>query len=195
MFGDKYLNDILYQMDNPAQSEAIKTRIYQTLGRIHKFDPTDKDALGIWDTTQTDKFLMYFFIGFNIFMGAIGSFTLTVGGIGVANIMFIVVKEKTREIGIKRSLGATRINILVQFFLESFLIVAMGAILGLVISALLILAAGYLPIQTYVGTPEMSSTVLIATVSLLTLISILAGYFPARKAASLAPVDCLRYGV
>ncbi len=195
MFGNKNLNDIVFQMDNPQHAEAIKTQIYQTLGRIHKFDPTDKDALGIWDTTQTDKFLMYFFIGFNIFMGAIGSFTLTVGGIGVANIMFIVVKEKTREIGIKRSIGATRRSILFQFFLESFLIVVIGAILGFFISALLILIAGYLPIQTFVGTPTISLSVLIATISLLTLISILAGYFPARKAASLEPVECLRYGV
>jgi putative ABC transport system permease protein len=195
MFGNKNLNDIVFQMDNPQHAEAIKTQIYQTLGRIHKFDPTDKDALGIWDTTQTDKFLMYFFIGFNIFMGAIGSFTLTVGGIGVANIMFIVVKEKTREIGIKRSIGATRRSILFQFFLESFLIVVIGAILGFFISAFLILIAGYLPIQTFVGTPTISLSVLIATISLLTLISILAGYFPARKAASLEPVECLRYGV
>lgn len=195
MFGDKYLNDIIYKMDNPRNSEEIKTEIYQTLGRIHKFDPTDKDALGIWDTTQSDKFLMYFFIGFNIFMGIIGSFTLTVGGIGVANIMFIVVKEKTREIGIKRSIGATRRNILFQFFFESFLIVAIGAILGLIISVLLVFTASYLPIQTYVGTPTMSPTVLIATVALLTLISILAGYFPARKAANLEPVECLRYGM
>ncbi len=195
MFGHKYLNDIIYKMDNPEHAEAIKTQIYQTLGRLHKFDPTDKDALGIWDTTQTDKFLMYFFIGFNIFMGIIGSFTLTVGGIGVANIMFIVVKEKTREIGIKRSIGATRRNILFQFFFESFLIVAIGAILGFIISSLLIMVAGYLPIQTYVGTPTMSTTVLLVTISLLTLISILAGFFPARKAASLEPVECLRYGM
>lgn len=195
MFGDKYLNDIVYKMDNPEHSEEIKTQIYETLGSIHKFDPTDKDALGIWDTTQTDKFMRYFFIGFNIFMGIIGCFTLTVGGIGVANIMFIVVKEKTREIGIKRSLGATRRNILFQFFFESFLIVAIGASLGFILSILIIFAAGYLPIQTYVGIPTMSLSVLISTITLLTLISILAGYFPARKAASLEPVECLRYGM
>lgn len=196
LFGtNQHLNDIIYQISSPTLSEQVKTQVYQTLGLIHQFDPTDKDALGIWDTNEMNKFLMYFFIGFNIFMGVIGSFTLTVGGIGVANIMFIVVKEKTREIGIKRSVGATRRSILFQFFFESFMIVAIGAILGLIISYLLTLAAGFLPIQTYVGTPEISPTVLFVTIILLMLISLLAGYFPARKAASLEPIDCLRYSM
>lgn len=195
LYGEKYLNNILYQMDNPEHADLVESKLRQTLGRIHKFDPTDKDAVMIWDTNEADKFLRYFFMGFNIFMGIIGSFTLTVGGIGVANIMFIVVKEKTKEIGIKRSVGATGSNIMFQFFFESFLIVAIGAILGMLISIALVNVVALLPIQGVVGTPHISPVVLGVTILLLMLISLLAGYFPARKAAKLDPVDCLRYGM
>ncbi|HKJ46909.1 MAG TPA: ABC transporter permease [Balneolales bacterium] len=195
LFGDNNLNNIVYQMTNPKIAEQVKTHIRDILGHIHKFDPTDKDAISIWDTNQMDKFLMYFFMGFNIFMGIIGSFTLTVGGIGVANIMFIVVKEKTREIGIKRSVGATSRSIMFQFFFESFLIVAIGAILGMIISVLLVDAVSLLPIKQYVGNPSISPVVLIATITLLMIISLLAGFFPARKAGKLEPVECLRYGM
>ena len=195
LYGDKYLNNILYQMDNPEHADLVESKLRQTLGRIHKFDPNDKDAVMLWDTNEADKFLRYFFMGFNIFMGIIGSFTLTVGGIGVANIMFIVVKEKTKEIGIKRSVGATGSNIMFQFFFESFLIVAIGAILGMLISIALVNVVTLLPIQGVIGTPHISPLVLGVTILLLMLISLLAGYFPARKASKLDPVECLRYSM
>ncbi|HKI47619.1 MAG TPA: ABC transporter permease [Balneolales bacterium] len=195
LFGDKYLNNLIFKYDNPEMGETIKNKVYKTLSRVHKFDQTDKDAVFIWDTNDMDKFMNYFFIGFNIFMGIIGSFTLTVGGIGVANIMFVVVKEKTREIGIKRSIGATRKNIMLQFFLESFSIVLIGAFFGFLISLGITEIAQLLPIKEYVGTPEISIRVILATATLLSLIAFLAGFFPARRASQLEPVDCLRYGV
>ena len=80
----------------------------EVLGRQYKFDPTDKDAVFIWDTAEFDKFIFYFFLAFNIFMGLIGSFTLGVAGIGVANIMYIVVQERIKEIGVKRAVGAPK---------------------------------------------------------------------------------------
>ncbi len=195
LFGDKYLNNLLFKYNDPEMGDAIKADVYNTLARVHKFDPTDKDAVFIWDTNEMDKFMNYFFIGFNIFMGIIGSFTLTVGGIGVANIMFIVVKEKTREIGIKRSIGATRKNIMMQFFLESFAIVLIGAFFGFLISVGITEVASLLPIKEYVGTPEISIRVILATATLLSIIAFLAGFFPARRASQLEPVECLRYGV
>jgi len=138
--------------------------------------------------------MSYFFLGFNLFMGIIGSFTMTVGGIGVANIMYVVVRERTREIGIKRSVGARKRDVLFQFFLESFLIVAIGAVFGMAISIGLVEGLAYLPAgaREVVGTPTLSPVVLITTISLLAAISFLAGFFPARRAARLDPVECLR---
>ncbi len=192
LFGDRYLNNLIYRPSDPERAEAIEQSLYSVLGRSLRFDATDKDAIGVWDTNQMDKFMKYFFVGFNLFMGIIGSFTLTVGGIGVANIMYVVVKERTREIGIKRSVGATRGRILAQFFTETFVIVGSGALLGFIAAVGLVKALGMLPVQDFVGTPEISPTVALATVSLLALIAILAGWFPARRASKLDPVECLR---
>ena len=192
LFGDRYVNNIIYRPVDPLFSEAIEKQVYETLGRRHRFDPADEDALGIWDTGEADKFLRYFFIGFNIFMGIIGSFTLTVGGIGVANIMYVVVRERTHEVGIKRSLGARRRDILFQFFMEAFLIVVLGAGFGFLISIGLVKLLALLPIQEFVGTPAISPTVAVTTMILLSLIAVFSGFFPARKAAHLDPVECLR---
>src|SRR5438046_7786724 len=126
------------------------------MGRKDRFDPTDKDALGFWDTSEWETKFGKMFVAFNIFFAIVGTFTRTVGGIGVANIMYIVVRERTREIGIKRSVGARRRDILVQFFSESFLIVAAGAVLGFLVSVGIVWGLSFVPMQEFVGTPHIS---------------------------------------
>ena len=193
MFGSTYLNNIVLKVRDPDLSKPAQKRVYEVLGRKYKFDPNDQDALGIWDTTEEIKFFKYLFLGFNLFLGVIGGFTLAIGGIGVANIMYIVVRERTREIGIKRSLGATRRAILRQFLAETFVVVGIGALFGLLISISLVRLSAMLPIEEQVGIPTISPTVLITTLLLLGGIAFMAGIFPARKAAYLDPVECLRY--
>lgn len=192
VFGETYINNIIYQTTSPILQEDVEKQVYHVLGRRYRFDPEDKDALGIWDTTGFDKTLFYFFLAFNIFLGIVGSFTLSVGGIGVANIMYVVVRERTREIGIKRSVGARKRNIMMQFFLETFFIVAIGATSGFAISFGITKVLALMPIQDFVGVPTISPIVAGATIVMLALIALLAGYFPARRAANLDPVECLR---
>ncbi len=192
LFGSRYLSNLIYRPTDPEFSDHIEARMYELLGRKLRFDSKDEDALGVWDTNEADSFMKFFFIGFNVFMGIIGSFTLTVGGIGVANIMYVVVRERTREVGVKRSVGARRRDILMQFFAETFVIVALGALFGFLIALGLVKLIGFIPVQDFVGTPRVSPVVAATTVSLLALIAFLAGIFPARKAANLDPVECLR---
>jgi putative ABC transport system permease protein len=110
----------------------------------------------------------------------------------LANIMFIVVQERTKEIGVRRAVGATRANILIQFFAESLLVVAAGSLVGFLLATVFTKALQYIPIKEFVGTPEISAEVVIATVAVLSAIGIAAGFFPARRAANLNVVDCLR---
>ncbi|RMF63559.1 MAG: FtsX-like permease family protein [Calditrichaeota bacterium] len=192
VFGDRYVNNIIYQHADPTQAKSVNEQVRQVLARKYKFDPTDKDAIWLWDTSEFDKFLFYFFLAFNIFMGVIGSFTLAVGGIGVANIMYVVVQERFKEIGIKRAVGATRTNILFQFFMETFFIIALGATVGFLIAVGIARLLQFIPIKEFVGTPQISWQVTAVTVAILLFIGLAAGLMPARKAANLDIVECLR---
>ncbi len=192
VFGAVHINNIIFTPKDPRKSEATNDQVRQALSRRYKFDPTDRDAIWLWDTTEFDKFMFYFFLAFNIFLGVIGSFTLAVGGLGVANIMYIVVQERIKEIGIKRAVGAKRSNIVTQFFLETFIIILLGASIGFIIAVAITRILQYVPIKEYVGTPIISVEVGIATVFVLAVIGLASGFMPARHAAELNVVECLR---
>ncbi|MEP0823338.1 MAG: ABC transporter permease [Ignavibacterium sp.] len=192
VFGAVRLNNIIYKVKDPTIAEEVNDKVRSVLGGRYKFDPTDKDAVWIWDTSRFDKFIFYFFLGFNIFMGLIGSFTLGVAGLGVANIMYIVVQERVKEIGIKRAIGAKRSNILFQFFMETFFIIGLGSFIGFLIAVGLIEALQFIPIREFVGAPVLSMDVVFVTVAILTIIGLIAGLMPARKASNLDVVECLR---
>lgn len=192
VFGGTFVNNLVYRTAGAEVTKAVERRVYELLGRKYRFDPEDEDALQVWDTSEWERMFSYLFFGFKLFFGIVGSFTLSVGGIGVANIMYIVVKERTREIGIKRSVGATRGSILAQFLFESVLIVAAGAALGVVVSLGIVELMSLIPMQEFVGTPTISLQVALVTAVLLTFVAMLAGVFPARRAANLDPVECLR---
>jgi putative ABC transport system permease protein len=194
LFGQQFVRHVVYRTADPDETKAAEARVYEVLGRRHKFAASDRPALNIWDTNEMMQMFKYLFLGFNIFLGVVGSFTLTVGGIGVANIMYVVVRERTMEIGIKRSIGARRRDIMTQFIAETFLIVGLGAVLGFLISAALVALGGMLPLQEEIGRPTVSPAVAVSTILLLSAIAFLAGLFPARKAANMDPVECLRTG-
>lgn len=192
LYGVTKVNNIIYIPKDPRRSEEVNERVREVLGKRYRFDPSDKDAVWIWDTAEFDKFLFYFFLAFNIFMGLIGSFTLAVGGIGVANIMYIVVQERIKEIGVKRAVGARKSDILFQFFMETFFIISIGSSIGFVIAWGITQALRFIPIKEFVGTPEISLPVVATTAVVLSMIGLAAGLMPARRAANLNVVDCLR---
>jgi putative ABC transport system permease protein len=191
LFSQRYLSNFIFQARDAGRVPEVTRRVYEVLGRRHKFDPTDKEAIGMWDTTEGEKFFRVFFGTFRAFLAIIGSFTLLVGGIGVSNIMYVVVEERTREIGIKLAVGAKPRFILGQFLVETLTLTAAGGVLGLLIT-LGVIAVFPGALDEYVGTPEASPVVILTTATLLGIIGTFAGYFPARRAAQLDPVVALK---
>jgi putative ABC transport system permease protein len=192
LFGEKYVGSFIFQPENPAASKRIIRLVREDLGNRSGFSPDDKDALFVWDWTEFEKSFSIFFLAFNIFLGVIGSFTLMVGGVGVASIMLVVVEERTKEIGIKLAVGAKRRNILNQFFAESLTIVLFGGGLGFLFAALVLRALPIEKIKDYVGIPVINPGVGVATILILLVIGVVSGMMPARRAASTNPIEALR---
>jgi len=190
--GTKYVNNIIYQPVSPSQSKAVTEAVRATLARALRFDPADKEALSVWDTADQFKFLDVFFLSFRLFLGIVGCFTLIVGGIGVSNIMNVVVEERMKEIGIKMALGARQRWILRQFLLETILITGMGGALGFLIAFGICAVVPALGATEFVGDPEISFSVATLTAVVLGLTGLLAGYFPARDASRLDPVVAMK---
>ncbi len=192
MFGIPYITDIVYKANDASRTADVEREVRAALGEKYRFDPGDIDAMFIWNTTDMDKILLYITIGFTLFLGIIGSFTLGVAGLGVANIMFIVVKERVKEIGVKRAVGARKSTILLQFFAETFMIVGLGAAIGFLLGWGIVTALQLIPVKDYIGTPEISLPVVLSTMAILAAIGLSAGMMPARRAANLDVVECLR---
>ena len=190
--GSKYVNNFVYQPTSPSESEAVTDNVRAVLARQMRFDPKDKEALSVWDTAQQFKFLDIFFLSFRLFLGIVGCFTLVVGGIGVSNIMNVVVEERTKEIGIKMALGAKQRWVLRQLLLETILITAMGGAAGLAISWGVCAVFPKFGVTKFVGDPEISLPVAALTAVILGVTGLLAGYFPAREASRLDPVVAMK---
>jgi len=192
LFSKRYVDNFIFQAEAPSLVPDVTKRVYEVLGRRLKFDPRDKEAVGMWDTTEAEKFFSVFFLTFRTFLGVIGSFTLLVGGLGVSNIMYVVVEERTREIGVKLAVGAKPRFIQAQFLLETLTLTAIGGLLGFLITIGVLAAFPVLKLDEYIGTPQASPVVVLTTATLLGLVGLAAGYFPARRASLLDPVVALK---
>jgi putative ABC transport system permease protein len=194
LFTERNYANVIFQARSAEATPVVTRQVYETLARRHKFDPNDKEAIAMWDTTESGKFFTIFFGIFRGFLAIVGSFTLIVGGIGVSNIMYVVLEERMKEIGIKLAIGAKPRFIQTQFLLETLTITGIGGVLGFLITIGVMAVFPYAGLDEYVGTPKASPLVLISTSALLGLIGFIAGYFPARRASMLDPVVALKLG-
>jgi len=201
LYGTKYISNFIFRPLDLARSKAIMEEVKGHLSKLLGFSPSDPDALGIWDTLEFEKQFTTFFMAFTIFLGVIGSFTLLVGGVGVASIMRVVVDERTREIGVKLAVGARRRTILWQFFSESLAIMLLGGLIGFglsagVLQAMKALSRGGggtdLSFTNFVGVPVLNPLVVVSTIFILLGIGVISGWIPARTAASTDPIEALR---
>jgi putative ABC transport system permease protein len=176
-----------------ADHEACKGELRRALGRIHDFDPQDTEAAHIWDTVEEAKAFRTMTDGMKYFLGAVGIATLFIGGIGVMNVMLVAVRERTREIGVRKALGATRKSIVRQFFVETLIVVFVSGGSGLAVAYALCALVNLLPMPEFFAglLPTWSSGLL--AFALLGTIAMLAAVYPARRAASIDPIEALRW--
>jgi putative ABC transport system permease protein len=192
MYGPERIDNFIFQVLEPQKVKAAKKKVLAAVAQRHRFDPTDEEAIGLWDTTEGVKFIDTFFLAFRAFLGIVGTLTLVVGGIGVSNIMNVAVEERTKEIGIKMALGARRRYVVGQFLFETLFLTLVGGSLGFLISWGICAVFPQFGVKEYVGDPVISFQVAAITTSILGAIGLLAGYFPARAAANLRPVEALK---
>ncbi len=197
MYGNRTVHSMLIRPEDPMNQEFIKDQIAHIMGAKYKFDPSDERAMQIWDFIEFERLQRQVGAGVAIFLFTVGFFTLLIAGVGVANIMYVAVKERTREIGIKKAVGARSWHITSQFIFESVFLAFLGGSIGLAFSASVVFGVRSLGLEDgawqFFGAPILSQFTMLMTVGILTMIGFVAGVFPARKAASVDPIESLRY--
>jgi putative ABC transport system permease protein len=184
---------INYQPRSFDENELAKAELHRIVARNHgNFDSTGKDIWEEWDTIKNQKTMGKIFTAMDWFLGGVGLVTLALGAIGIINIMLVAVTERTREIGLRKALGATHRSILFQFFLEGAFLTSLSGALGVGGAMLIVHLLSGVNLPPGFDTPRIVPTSAIAAVLSLAIAGITAGLYPARKAALLEPVEALR---
>ncbi|MES2655946.1 MAG: ABC transporter permease [Bacteroidota bacterium] len=196
VFGnDNKVDQIVFTLpeSNMNESEVTRAEVQKLLAQRHHFDPQDQKAVFVWNNIVEFKRIMGLINGIQLFVWIIGIGTLIAGIVGVSNIMMIVVKERTKEIGIRKALGATPASIISLVIQESIFITAVSGYVGMMLGiGVLELAQKYMPDSDYFRKPEVSLSVVLQALTVLIFAGFLAGFFPARRAAKIQPIEALR---
>ncbi len=187
------LDEVLYQAREGTDSLVVEKQVRKVLAHNHDYDPADENAMHMWDTVESQKQVDGIFDSMTVFLGFIAFVTLSLGGIGVMNIMLVTVSERTREIGLRKALGATRGRILADFLVEGTVLAFVSGFVGWSVAFGLSSALKLVKMpDMFPGLPVSWETTGIAFATL-TVIAILSALFPAWRACSLTPVEALRY--
>jgi putative ABC transport system permease protein len=195
-------DEIIFQPTSANLNKKALAAVREVVARRHHFDPKDEKATPEWDTVEGAQMMNAFSYGLQAVLGLIGMVTLGVGGVGVMNIMLVSVTERTREIGLRKALGARRWHILVQFLLEALVLTFMGGVIGMAVAVLLTWIIPPMPLYGELHKSlnhegdiflRASTSVMIISFSILSVVGIVSGFFPALKASRMDPVEALRY--
>jgi len=188
------VNDIIYVPASLAHWKDARHQVMRVLARNHQFEPDDPGAVYVWDTVESAELVDQIFVSMTAFLGAIAVITLTLGGVGVLNIMLVSVTERTREIGLRKAVGATRRRIMIDFLAEGIMLAGVSGVMGFLGAYGLASLVNSLPLQSdmFAGLPVKGTTTA-WSFSALAVVAIASALFPAWRAASLTPVEALRY--
>ena len=187
------VDHFLVSPNSLAEHETCKWQVKRALGRLHRFDPLDKEASPVWDTVEEAKAFNKLMDAMKYFLGAIGITTLLLGGIGVMNVMLVAVRERTREIGVRKAVGASSRAILQQFFVETLIIVFLSGGGGLGVAYGLCALVNLIPMPPFFAgmLPTWQSGTL--SFAVLGTVAVLSALYPATRAAHVDPIEALRF--
>lgn len=171
----------------------LERDVRRVLAPRHDFDPTDRNAISMWDTTLQTLMFGRMIQKMKDFFSVVGVVTLALGGLGVMNIMLVAVQERTREIGVRKALGATTRQIQRQFFFEGFLLTMISGTIGFLVAFALCAAVNTLPMPERFQGMTVTWTAGLGAVAALVVVGVVTSTYPARRAALLPPVEALRY--
>jgi putative ABC transport system permease protein len=195
-----YLSGIWMDFEG-LDHEKLTQTIRESLGEVHRFNPADRRAIFIHDSMKQLEQFSILSIALKALLAFIGTLTLAIGGIGLANIMLVSVTQRTREIGVEKALGARRRDILFQFLAEALVITAVGGVIGILLSYAISYSVGRLTLYSamaqYAEAGDIrlivAPKIILISTSILGFVGILSGLFPAMRAANLDPIEALRY--
>ncbi len=183
---------IEYQPKTRALHEAAKQEVHKVIARNHGFNPNNPDSFDEWDTVNTVDQVGKIFDAMNDFLGSVGLVTLGLGAIGIINIMLVAVADRTREIGLRKALGATNASIMFQFFVEGAFLTLLSGTTGIVAAAGVMAALSGVSLGEGFDPPKLVARTAALAVAALAIAGVAAGLYPARRAALLQPVEALR---
>lgn len=193
-FGVRALDDVVLGVDDPGAAAGVIEDATVALARRRGFDAADEGALDWWDTTEGDRIRAWAFLAMDVMTGGAGVLTLLVGGLGIAQLMFLVVRQRTAEIGLYLALGARPRRVMTRFVTEALALTGLGGLIGIAAALGLGRLIGASSVAEDVGTPHVSPALALGTAALIALVGVAAGWFPARRAARLDPVRALAEG-